>query len=331
MDNNIYHNISEKVRKILVNTPWRKVLTFSFFVLLSSILWFFQIYRQNFTASYDLPIRYISIPDSVIFNTPLPESINITIKDNGYGLFNSYFTKRKDSLTIDISEVFATTSNKVLSSTSLQQAVKNKLQNTATLVNYDPSFITFQYTALKQKKLPVIFNGQVFISSGYLLDGDISILPDTVLAYGPETILNGMNYVYTVNDTIHEYNSESPLKYAIKNIENVKFIPDVVDVYVPIDKYTQKNLQIEIVCINLPEKLEVKFFPSSVKVSFLVGLSQYQQITEKDFVIQLDYNDLKNTRESHVPLRIISMPDHIQSVSMSPADVEFIFEQNNYD
>jgi len=278
-------------------------------------------------ATYHIPIKYTSVPDSVVFNAALPQDIDITIKDNGYGLFRYYFTKSKDTLKIDVSEVIRTSSNKVLSSTSLQQQVKNLMLPTSAVVNYNPSYITFQYTALQQKKMPVVFDGQINISQGYLLNGDIRVQPDSVTAHGSETILKTLNYAYTTNDTIHDFNSNAPLVYDIKGIENIKFTPEKVNILVPIDKYTQKNITIPITCTNLPENLDVKFFPSTVKISFLVGLSNYQKISEKDFSVQLDYNDLKNLRELLVPLRITSSPDHAQNLAMTPSEVEFIFEQ----
>ena len=311
----------------MADMPWKKILTFSFFVLLSAVFWFLQVYRQDFLATYNIPIKYTEVPDSIIFNAPLPESIEVTVKENGYGIFRYYFTKRKDTLNINVAEVFETSSNFVLSSSALQQVVKNQMLGTSSLVSYNPTYITFQYTALKQKKIPVIFDGQIYLSPGYLLNGDIDTKPDSVIVHGSETVLKNMNYAYTTNDTIHDFSSSENPVYKIKEIENVKFTPNEVEILFPIDKYTQKNITVPITCVNLPENLNVKFFPSAVKISFLVGLSNYQKISENDFSVQFDYNDLKNVRDLLIPLRITSSPDHVQNLAMSPTEAEFIFEQ----
>jgi len=327
MDSNSINNILEKVRTIWVKTPWKKILTFSFFVLLSAIFWFIQVYQQTFFTTYQIPVKYTSVPDSVVFALPLPETINVTVKDNGYGIFRRYFTKRNDSVDINVAEVIGSVPNGILQTADLQLIIKNALLASSTIVNLTPGYISFQYTALKHKRVPVIFDGQILLAPGYLLNGDIQTSPDSVMVYGSQTAINTLYYAYTTNDTISNFSSQSPLPFSINKIEGVKFIPEKVEVQVPTDKYTQKDVHVPVTCINLPENLDVKFFPSIVKISFLVGLSKYQSITEADFSVQFDYNDLKDMREYHVPLRITMSPGHVQNLVLSPEEVDFIFEQ----
>lgn len=327
MSTNDNNKIVEKVRIILAGMPWNRILTFSFCLILSAIFWFILVYRESFNSTYNFPVQYSNIPENIIFVQPLPESINVTIRDNGYALFKYFFTKRNDSLHINLNE-FMKSSGKVIQGAAFEDIIRRELLPTSELVSYSPGVISLRHTQLAEKNIPVIFDGQIFLESGYLLNGEIRVEPDIIKVYGSEDILTSLIYAYTVSDTVYNFKSQEPLVYRIKTVENIRFVPNEVKVYVPIDEYTQKDMDIPITCINLPPDLNIKFFPSSVKVSFQVGLSKYSSITSDNFLIQFDYNELKNIRESFVPIRITSYPDHIQNLMLSTTEAEFIFEKN---
>lgn len=307
--------------------PWRKILAFSFCLFLSAIFWFIQVYRQTFTETFNIPVKYVGVPDSVAFDTDLPADLQVTIRDNGYSLFKYYFTKRNDTISINVADVVRYSPTKVLQGTSLFQIIKEELLSSSDLLDYSPSSILFYYTPLQEKKIPVIFDGQIFLDPEYILNGDITINPDSVTVYGSKDVLSSMKYVYTVSDTITNLKSDKPLTYALKSIHNVKFVPANVLVTVPIDKYTQKDVMVPITCVGLPKGINARFFPSSVKVSFWVGVSNYDKITSDDFTIQFDYEELKVLKDAFVSLRILSSPDYVRNLTMNPSEAEFVFEK----
>lgn len=327
MSKDDYKILLRKVRITLARMPWRRILAFCFCLLLSAIFWFIQVYRQNFTETFSIPVSYINVPDSIVFDYDLPPIIEVSIRDNGYNLFKHYFTKRHDTITIDVSDIVKYLPTKILQGVSLYQVIKDNLLSSSELLDYSPNSISFYYTPLLERKVPVIFDGQIFLAPDYLLNGDITVTPDSVTVYGSKEALNSMKYAYTVNDTISDFKSQENLTYALKSVNKLKFVPSEVQVTVPVDKYTQKDIMVPITCGNVPQGMNVRFFPSSVKVSFLVGISKYEKIGVEDFAIEFDYSELKSMKESFVSLRILSSPDYVQNLKMSPSEAEFIFEK----
>lgn len=315
------------VRVFLDKLSWKKILTFSFFVLLATIFWFMQIYREPFTATLYIPLKYINIPDSIVFDNDLPQGANITIEEDGGGLFRYFLTKRHDTLSIDVSNFIASNKNAVLQNASYEELLKTKLLTSSRIRSYSPARISFEYSILSSKKIPVIFDGQVIIDPGYLLNGDITINPDSVMVYGSEETLKYFMYAYTNADTIKNLTKTTTTKVNIKGQKNIKFIPSNIELTIPIDKFTEKDVIVPIRCINLPSDIDIKIFPSSAHVSFSVGLSQFKEITEKDFIIELDYNNLKNIETMSTPIRLTTSPSHIYNITLNPIDVEFIFEK----
>ncbi|MBF0575431.1 YbbR-like domain-containing protein [Dysgonomonas sp. GY617] len=287
-----------------------------------------QVYNQFFETSISIPIKYVSVPDSIIFQDSLPSQISLRIKDNGFSMFKYYFKKR-DTLRLDVSAIINSSSSKVLQGSTFDMYVRKALPSSTQILSYDPLRISFNYSILEYKKIPVVFDGQINLSPGYFLNSDIRIVPDSVTAYAARPDLDKLMFAYTVSDTVSGLNSDKVIPYKLVSLKNIKFVPDVVDIDVPVEAYTQKNVEIPVECINLPDNLNIKFFPSKVKLSFFVGVSEVDSINMKDFSVAIDYDGIKDSKQASVPVRITSSPSYVRNLTISPPNVEFIFEYKN--
>lgn len=325
---NAANKIWQEVRIFLRKISWKKILTFSFFLLIAAFLWFMQIYNQYFETSITIPIKYVSVPDSIIFQDSLPSQISLRIKDNGFSMFKYYFRKR-DTLRLDVSAIINSSSSRVLQGSTFDMYVRKALPPSTQILNYDPLRISFNYATLEYKKVPLIFDGQINLSPGYFLNSDIKITPDSVMAYAAKPDLDKLMFAYTVNDTVNGLNSDKRITYKLSSVKGIKFVPEEVYIDVPVEAYTQKNVEIAVECLNLPDNLNVKFFPSKVKLSFFVGVSEVDSIKIKDFSVAIDYEGIKDSKQVFVPVRITSSPSYVRNLTISPPNVEFIFEYKN--
>lgn len=302
-------------------------MTFSFFVVLASIFWIIQIYRQKFEATLVIPVKYYNVPDSIIFDNDLPLKIEARIKDDGSSLFKYYFLKRHDSLEINIRELIKESDSHVIQGNSFEQMIRGKLFVTSELISYSPARISYSYAVLAQRKVPVIYDGYIDLPSGYIIDGDLVVRPDSVTIYGSKAALDTIRYVPTVSDTIMGIMSDTTLSVKLKLIKGLKYSPPKVKLSAPVDQFTSKVVEVPITCINLPENLKIKFFPSTVKIEFLVGLKRYKDINENNFAVAVDYNDIVNSSESTIQVRIVESSDYVRSMTLTPSEAEFVVEQ----
>lgn len=326
--NNAEQEIWQKVRIILKRISWRKILTFSFFVLIATILWFMQIYNKSFETTINLPIKYTNIPDSIVFQDTLPPTITLRIKDDGYSIFANYIGKR-DTLYLDIESFIKTGSGKVLQGNTFESFIRKSLPITTQLINYEPTRISFSYSALESKKIPVVFDGQLNLSPGFFLKNDIKITPDSVTAYGSKANLNKIMYAYTINDTINGLKNNTKINFKLANRDRIKLSPNNVSINVSVEAYVQKTVEVPVECVNLPNNLITKFFPSKVKLSFFVGVSEADSIKLKDFSVGVDYMGLQESKEASVPVRAITYPEFVKNITISPPNVQYIFEYKN--
>lgn len=319
--------ILQEVRSFFKKISWKKILAFLFFVLLASIFWMMQVYRQKFESTLVIPVRYTNIPDSIVFENELPANIYVGIKDDGAALFKYFFTKRNDSLVIDVRDIIRGTQEKVIQGRNLEQLIRGKLFVTSELISYSPTRISYAYAVLRQKMLPVIYDGYVNLAPGLLLDGELTLKPDSVLVYGSKATLDTMYYAHTVGDTLKNITKAKKIQIAIRDIKGVKYVPGTVEMTIPVDEFIEKEVEVPVTCVNLPENLSIRFFPSSIKIPFLVGKKRYSSITADNFEVIVDYNDLKDSKESSIPVRITESPNYIQAKIPVPSEVEFVLEQ----
>lgn len=321
--------ILQNVKIFLKEIPWQKILTFSFFILLATIFWIIQVYRQQFETKHVIPIAYTNIPDSIVLDNELPSLIETRIKDDGATIFKYFFLKQNDSLVIDVRSLIRDNpQSKIIQGSAFKDLVKSKLYSSSELLNYDPSSISYSYALLAEKKLPVIYDGYVDLPANYNIDGDLQIIPDSVLLYGNKNMLDTLRYVHTTTDTITGIFSDTTISVKLIELKNVKYSPSAVKLYAPVDQFINKTVEVPITCIDLPSNLVIKFFPSTVKIDFQIGMKRYQDINPNDFSVIVSYNDIKQSlNDSSIQIRIIESPDYIRSMRLSPSEVEYVIEQ----
>jgi len=316
----------DEVRSFLEGIPWKKILTFSFFVVIAAILWFMQVYNQTFETNIEIPVKYVSVPDSVVFNDSLPEHFNVRVRDFGYAMFKYGLTDR-DTIFLDLSSVIQNGGTSVvLQGTTLEAYINRSLPQSATVVRYDPVRISFGYSLLRSRKVPVVFDGQVNLSPGYFLNGDIRVSPDSVMVYGSLADLTKLTYIYTNSDTLNGLETNRKVTYSLIKQDNIRLKPNKVNVYIPVEAYQQMRINVPVECFNLPDDLNIKFFPSNVTMSFFIGVSMTDSINAEDFEVGVDYHGLKDSRQASVPVRVTSSPSFVRNITLDPPNVEYIFE-----
>ncbi len=327
MSTDIYSIIKEKFRFFFKKISWRKNLTFLFFLILAIIFWVMQIYSQKIVFKLSIPIKYKNVSEEILFEHNLPEKVEVDIKDLGSSILK-YATKSDDSITIDLGIIIKQSPDKnIIQSQELEQLIRAELLPNSELISFYPNYISYAYNKVSVRKIPVIFDGHIQLSAGYQLDGDVSIFPDTIIAYGSKAALDELHYAYTSKDTILDVKGNQAIDIELKTVKGIDFKPQKVRIDIPVDKFLIKEVKVAIECLNLPDDLDIIFFPSEVTVPFFVGLKRYNLIESNDFKIQVDYKDIQDLHTSSIPIRIIEAPDFVRTQLPEPSEVEFILEQ----
>lgn len=307
--------------------PWKNVFVFLFFLMLAFIFWlmlFFQ--KENVEGTYRIPLKYTNIPDDVVFNNPLPAFLEVSVADNGAQIFRLDLRK-KDSLEINVAEI-TEGGNTVLQGDQYRQLIRGQLFPSTNIRGYYPMNISLATSKLQSKELPVVFDGEITTSRANLVADSATFIPERVMAYGSKESLDKLKGAVTEYTIFKNLKATSQLPVKINNVEGVKFVPSQVDIYIPIEEYTERTFEIPITASHMPGRLDVKFFPSRANVTFSVTLEEYRKIVPEDFSIELDYRKFHSNEDGRVELELTSAPSSIINPRISPSSVEFLFENN---
>ena len=217
--------------------------------------------------------------------------------------------------------------NEKLQANQITQLVRTKLSVNTVLIGYTPAVISLETAKLQSKTVPVVFDGEMRTSAGHLVIDSVLLIPNEVKVYGTGEQLRNISQVVTEYSVFENLKATSQLKVKLKAAEGLTLKPNEVEVYIPIHEFTERQFEINITTKNQPDKVDVKFFPSKVKITFAVTLEDYKKIAPEDFEIKIDYNSLKNLPGDQIELKLSKSPPSIINPHISPAVVEFLFEQ----
>ena len=323
----LINNVITKVKAYFSGMDWRNTLLFFLFLVLAAIFWLMLFFQNDIEATYKIPIKYSNVPNDVVFDHPLPQDLEIRVGDKGSEIFRYTFLLR-DSLDIDVQKYHSERINN-LQGTELMQLIRQKLFKSSTLTAYYPSHISLDVSKLHQKSLDVVFDGEIATGRSNLVADDYTIEPKKVVAYGSKAQLEEIENALTEYSLFNNLKATSLFQIKIKPIEGIKFVPSTVDIYIPINEYTERKFEIPITVKNVPEGIDVKFFPSSTDVSFSVTLEEYKKISQDDFAVLLDYNTFHQNENGRVELILTTEPASVINTKLSTQSVEFLLEKGN--
>lgn len=316
-----------KIQMDFSTIPWKNLLAFLFFLVLAFVFWLMLFFRrENVENTYKIPLKYANIPNDVVFDNPLPQHIEVRVSGKGSDIF-MYSLERKDSLVVNVEENLGRKVN-TIQGQELMQLIRSVFPSSLNtrISAYYPPMISLATSKLEKKELTVKLDGEIATSRANLVADSAIFIPETVIAYGSGKSLAKLEKAVTEYTVFNNLKATSQLKIKIKAVDGVKFVPDQVEIYIPINEFTERTFEVPIKCRNLPSGMDAKFFPSRVNVSFSATLEEYKKIAPEDFEIKLDYNKFKSNENGRVDLELTEKPSSVRNVRISPSSVEFLFE-----
>ncbi|TKS56156.1 CdaR family protein [Mesohalobacter halotolerans] len=257
------------------------------FLVLTFVLWFSIQLVKSYTFSTDIKIQLVNIPNHVVVDTTV-KSIGITLKTNGFKLWTYNLSDKK--ITLSFKDLKKDTLHSKVNSTELKKKIRNRYGFKNDNIEIQELFISFGYRKKTTKKIPVKVDADLSFKSGYNTLDNIKIKPDSVVISGPNNELKNIDYIRSeklilknIKDTL---SGKIDLKMPSDKIK--ASVPDV-NYFLPVEKFSEKTLMVDIETVNVPDSLQLSTYPNKAKVSFLVSLKSYDKISDLDFQVVCDY------------------------------------------
>lgn len=309
----------------------KEVLTFLLFVFIAAFFWMVQTSREETSSEYTVELRIDAQPQDVVFTTHVPQRLKVTLSDTNMRLMNYSFKSTMKRLTVNFDRYADAAGDFRISAAELQSLLREELQSTTRIVAVSPSLVDARFALTEGRRFAVNVNGTYLPDENYRIR-KIIIEPDSVTINAPTAVLDTMKWVLT------NHRSYTQLRDTLTEVMEfdlplgVKATPSKVKITVPVAQYVEKVFdRIVVRTEHEPEHEQLIVFPYAVRLSCLVDCEFFRTISEEDFIVTVDYDDLAFTTDpEHLPLhvRYVGPPEVVTNITLSPAQAEFVLEKH---
>lgn len=303
----------------------RELLIYLIFVMLAAVFWIFQAADQYYEQEISVPLQLTNVPNNVVITSEVPQNIRIRVRDRGVNLLGFvYGHSTLPTATIDFAEYQNDRGHfRVLTSELLKPIVS---RYDFTYLGARPDTIEVYFNHGLCKRVPVRWQGSIVPAEGYSL-ADVRLSRDSVLVYASKAVLDTITAAWLQPINVPDVVDTLQMRCVVTPVKGAKFTPSAVDVHAFTDRMVEKSVQVPVRGVNFPAGKHLETFPAKVTVTFQVGMKMYREVTESNFILVVNYEDLLNSADNHCHLALKSIPVGVRQVKITPEDVEFIIEE----
>ncbi len=302
------------------------IKTFSFFLVFAAVVWVLVQFSKTYTQLIKIPLTYQNAPLDKSLSDNMPTHIDLQIQDNGFSIY--YYKIINPALTIDLSEAVQSGNTLVYELqnhlSQIEEQLKVDFENSRII--QDEIRIPFQFK--KEKLIKVIPRIEVNYAVGYSSDERVSLKPDSIKVSGPEKIIDSILTVPTKKLVLNNVNQDIGGEVAIdtSNLGMLSFYTNTVSYYQKVEKFTEGKQEVAVEVINVPEGLNLAYFPKTVVVYYQVNLENFENVEASDFEVICDYSEV-NEGDDYMIAKVNTKPGFINNVRLNERRIQFVIKR----
>ncbi|MBT8294823.1 MAG: YbbR-like domain-containing protein [Gramella sp.] len=302
------------------------IKTFSFFLIFSAVVWILVQFSKTYTQLIEIPVNYINAPLDKSISEERPDHVDLQLQDNGFNIY--YYKIFNPKLEVDLSKAKETEDKLVYTLqnhlSDIEQQLKIDFENS--LIVQEEIVVPFQFK--KEKTIKVEPRIEVNYAVGYSAEDEVKLQTDSVKVSGPESIIDSINTVYTKRLTLNRVNSDldGAVDIDTTGLGALSFYENSVGYYQKVEKFTEGSVEITLEMINVPDNLNVVYFPKTVIIYFQVNLQQFDSVSAADFRVVCNYKEVKQG-DDYMIAQIVEKPDFINNVRLNERRIQFVIKR----
>jgi len=309
----------------------KRVIVFSVCFLIATVLWFLNALSKDYSTTISYPVKYVSAPVNQFLSNEPPAKLFLKVNAHGFTLLRYKLSLSFSPVILNLTTITKNldqdSQGYMVNTNSLIGRISDQISSEISVNDIDPDFIRLKLDSLVTKLVPIKPIYELSFKPQSDLKEPVSITPEQVKITGSASVLDTIHFLRTKKKIFEKLDSGGEYSVEILHPENTTINQKKVTIQIRVEKFTEKELRIPIQVQNKPENVNIKLFPSEIKLTFLVGLSRFEDITSADFKIFVDYKTITSTNEN-LKVYIQTYPSFVQSQRFSPENVEYLIETN---
>lgn len=311
----------------------RDAVIFTFFLLLSFVLWYLNSLEKDVEYEIKYPVRFVNIPEERVLAEDLPSRLELFLKGPGYSILKLKLAGNHSPVILDVSTINyrrvpgSRTLNYYIIASGLIPQLKNQLRAECQITSIKPDTLFFSFDKIINKKVKVVVDVEIMTQRQYLVKGKIIVKPDTITISGPKRILDTINTIKTRYKKLKGVNETISMSIALAASKEYEVSDKKVLLTIPVEQFTEVEIQVPVTILNSPDSINIKIFPDAVTVKCLVAVSDYKKIEEIPFEVVLDLSKADLNSSEKIPVGFRNIPPFVSSLRVTPAKVDFLIEK----
>ncbi len=311
----------------------RKVYIFIICLVCSALFWLFTKLSQDNQATFTKTVAFHNFPDDKLSMSQSDSLVSFTLESAGLKLIMARFFLPKELMRLDADDLPVLSRNDAryhyVTGSMLAGDLEKTLEGRARVIDIYPDTIYLEMVPALRKRLPVILDADISFERRFDQYGPITIEPDSITATGPKPLLDTLSSLRTEHWDARNLRKNTHRTLKVKHPAGFPFLEmekEEVTINVPVEEFTEatKELKIDMVCPDHLSPLDVRLFPNSVTVNYLVALRDYQAVSEQMFHATVSCPQAIDDDDGSLPVTLENYPSFVDVLYYRPQFVEYI-------
>ena len=309
----------------------KRVVVFLVCLLIATTLWFLNALSKDYTTILAYPVKYINPPENQFLANQPPLKLELKVSAHGFTLLRHKLSFSFSPIILNLTNITygiePSANGYRVNTSALTRKISDQVSSEISVINIQPELFYIKLDSLKTKLVPIKTNLQIDFKPQYNLKEPVTTSPKQVEITGPAALIDTIYFLSTEKIVIDKLEASLIKNITISHPEKTTIKPEKTELKIAVEKFTEKEITIPVQIINKPDSINIKLFPSEIKLAIMVGLSEFDRIDASKFKVSADYNDVTTDTEN-LKITVESEIPNIQIVRYTPTNIEYLIETN---
>ncbi len=320
--------LSEKLNKIFAKRGG-ELFAFVFSLLLAFFMWSMYRLTLRYSTIFEYRVELSSNIEGRAHSSISYNSLVLRGKSSGFFILQQRYDQKRERYALPVSvdskylkPVEGNDDLFYIESGSLQADVQKVLGNDLQLESIISDTLFFIYPKQANKKVPVVGLSEITYEGQYTSLGKMIFRPDSVVVYGNEQIIDGVESVST--HFITKKLASSPVQglVGLRPIKGVRFSDEKIYYSLDVVRYFEGSVKVKPSVINLPQGVRMVTIPQEVELFYRMAFDNKREVTASDFNVVIDYNGY--TGGTTIKPYVERVPKEVFETRLEPKFIECV-------
>lgn len=286
---------------------------------------------QNYTTTYY--VKWVGVDTARYAIIQEDTTVQVILQSNGFSALGRSLHSHYQHLVVDVSNSMPEQEDETFVVTTGTRSVvllSNQRNNLSGIrgVSTDKEYLQLHLAERHHKAFaPVLTGVEYTFVSQFGLDGQPKIAPDSIYLYGSEASLSRIDEVHAVPTVVanigkSDYHRVDLDKSCWSKYPDVHPSVNYVDIYIPVQRFTEKSFVLPIQVKGLDSNVRVNLYPPKVKLTVWVPTKDYARLKDDDFRLTVNYSDTVNS--SQLDVNMEKYPSMVRLKKIVPDNIHFV-------